>query len=171
MNREYSHCCIHNKTQKLMEDEVSGWMCLCACLHPYVCEEKKASLAEEFPGLNQKRKTESRQNKDVAKSISRGEKPTLIVGLQEHLHAQTQWDPMKGWNNESIKSRTACSHKHSNKEKQNHICPSLLSDGGITSDVRLALFLCSNRGSFFKNRLLGNWNKSLTKAWPSSKRQ
>lgn len=105
MNKEYSHCCIHNKEHKLMEDKVSGWMCLCACLHPSICEGKKASLAEEFIVLKSKRKTESRQNKDAAKSISKGERPRLIVWsvgaspctksiglalhLEQHVHINT----------------------------------------------------------------------------------
>lgn len=68
MNKKYSHCFFHNKAHKLMADKVSGWMCLCACL---CVRGKKANLAKEFPVLNCKRKTESRQNKDAAKASAK----------------------------------------------------------------------------------------------------
>lgn len=77
-----------------MEDMVSEWMCFCAQVETlaHVCgeeEEEEVGRVEEFSVLKWKWKTGSRQNKDAAKSI-RGERPRLIVGLQERLNEQTQ---------------------------------------------------------------------------------
>ena len=37
MNKQHSHCCVHNKAHKLIEDTVSGRVCVCVQVDIRLC--------------------------------------------------------------------------------------------------------------------------------------
>lgn len=82
-------------------------------MYTLVCLPKKeAGLVEEFPELNYKRKTEPRQNKVAAKSISKRQMPKQEVcnsTLMHKINAIKCYGALH-----SIKCREACSNKQGN---------------------------------------------------------
>lgn len=129
MNKGHSHCCVHNKAHKLMEDKVNGWVCLCASLHPSMCEGKKPVLQKNFQCWTKRGRLSPDKTKTPLKASER-RKPKAYCGS---VGASRCTDSIGS--DEKLTVLNLEQHVHPKNKKQNHICPSLLSNEVITSDV------------------------------------
>jgi len=141
-----------------MEDTVSGWVWLCACLHPCMCEEKKKPvLRKNFQCWTESGRLNPHKTKMLLKASERRKaKGSLWVCRSISMHKLNRIQRKLFLNLEQ--------HIHPPKKRAKHMSFTPLKWGHHIWCASLVLFLCSKGDLFFfLNQLLGNWNQSWQK--------